>query len=123
MTIVPTYKGATPTLLARRLGMGRSGSGPAEWPVENASGPRQKPGAAGSVLRRVDGLLGLVVEDEPEFGVGLNLDKRETFSPLDRDRAARSLAVVLDEPVCPAPRSNLSRGESVNHHRISLRLV
>lgn len=122
-TIFRHRKGATPTLLARRMGMGRGGSGLTEWRRKDASDPGRQSEAAEHVLRRVDCFPRFVHEDEPKLGVVCGLNKRESYSPLDRDRAACLLAVIRDEPVCPIPRSNFSRGESINHHRNGLRLV
>jgi hypothetical protein len=122
-TIFRHRKGATPTLLARRMGMGRGGSGLTEWRRKDASGPGRESEAAGHVLGRVDGFSGFVCKDEPKPGVVDGLGERESCSPPDRDRAAHLLAVIRDELVCPVPRSNFSGGESINHHRMNLRLV
>lgn len=118
MTTVTTKKGATPTLLAKRLGIGRGSSGPAEWLDENASGPRQKMSrTAGLALRRLHGLVRHFDEDVPERILNFGRRERQPIAlgePYGGDTSVFS--VVAFEGICTSIRGDFPRLVADNRH-------
>jgi hypothetical protein len=112
----PQRTGATPTLLARHLGMGRGGSGLAEWPGKDASDPGCNPGVAEHrSLRRLGDLVGHFGEHVPERSFGGNRDKRQSVALLTRDGNAGGFSPLVNEGVCTVPGDSIPG--SVSHHR------
>jgi hypothetical protein len=108
----PQLKGATPTLLARRLGLGRGGSGLAEWPVEDASGPRRKPGTAEHLLRRLGALDGLAHQDVPERSFLADRNERQRVALVSPYGDASGFSPLADEGICARPWSCFSRAKA-----------
>jgi hypothetical protein len=108
---VPQKKGATPTLLARRLGMGRGSSVLAERPENNACvrGQNNVP-TRRRELRRLRGLVRNIDEDVPErFCFGCQ-HHRQPLPRRARDDEASDFAPLAHEGVCALPRSFISGG-------------
>jgi hypothetical protein len=117
-TILPKHKGATPTLLARRLGMGRGGSGTAERPVENASDPRQKPGVAERSLRGLRNRGRVVHEHEGDWLLvcGRDYHQRQPVSGVAPHSKTEVFPVVPTQGVGTAESGDSARVEQNNRH-------
>jgi hypothetical protein len=113
---LPRKKEVTPTLLARRLGMGRGDFGLAEWPGKIASGSRRKAGAAGAFLSRLGEFAWHGYQDVPDWRLDIcRCDERQTISDIEPQSNPDRFAVVADDVV--RTRMNRSLAGFVSMHR------
>jgi hypothetical protein len=102
--IFPDGKGATPTLLARRFGMGQGRSDrPAEWPGKVLSDHGRKPEAAECVLGRLGDLVRHSDEHVPKRTFSGNRDERQPVALLARDGKAGGFSPLVNEGVGTVP--------------------
>lgn len=98
--IFPQNTGATPTLLARRLGMGRGSSFDAERHGKDASGTRRIGHRQRRALGRLGRLGGVSHQDVPNWPFGGDCD-RQSFANLTPHGNAKALAVAASEDIGP----------------------
>ena len=115
--ICPTQKGATPTLLARRLGWAEVApdwpSGQRMMPVP----PDRKAGKHWAVSRRLGGLDGLARENKPKRVLNSRCRQRQSLAFVHPDGNSGVFSVVAFQDIGTAVRGLLPRLETNNRHR------
>lgn len=116
--ILPMTKEAAPTLLARRLGMGRGGFGTAEWRRHDASGGGRQSAAAWRrvLLCRLGDLVGCADEHVPTGTIVGDRDERQTSAPVTRDGDTGGFSPLVNKGVLTVLGGLIPRLEANDRH-------